>query len=779
MAGLFSGAMSQQLPGKVFDSASRQPLPYVTVLVMKSDRKPVKSMVTDSLGNFSVSVDTGKYFLLYTCAGFHPYTSNEIVVSAQQPNELLPVYLRRDTSQLKAVTVYGRRPIIEPSADGFVYNAENDATIAAGSAVDVLRKIPMLTVSPEGSPVIRGSTNVRVFIDNRPSSVYATTVAEALQLLPSDEIARVEIITHPSSKYDAEGTDAVINIITKKRRYDGYNGSIRSNLGNWAQDVTGTFKLRSGYWVLNTEAGAYRSDYEAGNEMVRSAGKNLTANRFQQQREWESHQHTESFGVYLTRIIDSLNTLNFGYRFRNATSREDQLQHTQVYAADTISNAFTREIPSSYYNLVHTYSGSYTGQSRNKKNEFNFLATYFDHNGGDEYDLRQRRNEAVDYREKSEGRAGNRELTLQGDYTYHFSKLSKIETGVKGTWRNTRSDNNIDIYNFSQDKFHRDIIRTNTFNYQRDVYAAYLLYNQSFKKWQLRAGGRFEETRLFARFKDTSLQLPHLSNLLPNLLARYTVDEKKSLAYSYNSQIVRPFSHFLNPNINYADSFNIAYGNPGLLPEIWHNHTLDYNINNRSLFFGVSLQYKRGRKIMEEVRRLRPDNVTETTWANSGKGTTWALSTSMRYNSNNKLNIGGNFNLQHITRTSPALNLETRGLVADISLNGSYRFKKGYTLESYFYYTTGGVNLQYTRTDYLFYNLLLTKSLLNNKLFITFRMDGFLDPWFYRTNTINTDALYQATTFRSINRYFRLAMSWRFGKLDLRTPVTPATQNND
>lgn len=743
---------------------------------MKTDGSPVRTVLSDSAGGFKIAIDTGKYFLLYTCAGYYPFQSGEINISGLQ--ELAAAYLRRDSGQLAAVTVYGRRPVIEPLADGFVYNAENDVAIAAGSAVDVLRKIPMVMMTPDGAPSIRGSTNVRVFIDNKPSTVMASSVAEALQQVPSEEIAKVEIITHPSSRYDAEGTDAVINIITKKRRYDGYNGNLRTIIGNWNQELTGTLKWRTGYWILNFDGGLYHSRYEQGTELFRSANKFETANRVQQVGEFIGKRNIELASLNVTRILDSLNTLNFTARIRAMEGRDDAVQHSYVYSADTISDQFVRRIPTTYGNTVVTYTGGYNGQSRDKKKDYNFLAVYFRHKGDDAYNLQQLREEVVDYREKSDATTENREFAIQGDFVQNFTRLSKFETGLKGTWRTTLTENNFDIYNRFQDKFQRDEHRSNTFTLRRGVYAAYASYSQTIKKLQSRVGLRFEQTDTYTRFKDTEVSIPDFSNLLPNILFKYSFNDQHSLAYTYTSRISRPYVFYLNPNINYIDSLNIMFGNPELEPEATHQHVLDYNFNKRSLFAGLALMYARTRRAIDEIRRLRPDGVTETTWLNIGHYTQWSLSGTMRYNKS-KLSVGTTLTLQHVTRTSPALNLTGSGFLGQISVNGSYRFNKGYTLESYIYYESRSINLQQTRTDYLFYNLLLTKKLLNDKLLITARADGFLAPWWNRTTVINTSTLYSATTYRSINRYLRLAISWKFGKQDLRTPVTRNVESGD
>jgi hypothetical protein len=778
---LSTGGLAQNPPakmyaGKIFDSAGRQPLPFVTIHVMKPDGKPVKTVLSDTTGSFAVSLDTGKYFLLYTCAGYKSFRSAEIIVT--DALQIADAFLVRDVGQLAAVTVMGRRPVLEPSTDGFVYNAEHDVAIAAGSAVDVLRKLPMVSIGPDGSPTIRGSNNIRVFIDNKPSSVYASSVADALLQVPSEEIARVEVITHPSAKYDAEGTDAVINIITKKNRYNGFNGMVRGFLGDWQRDANITLKLRRGYWITNLDAGLSHNDNESGAELWRSASKQETANRLQQQRESNSKQHAEYASLNFIRIIDTLQTLSFSYRFRNMGFFNNIDQHTQLYAADTIQTAFTRYTPSTVTNRVHTFTAGYNGQSRDKRKEFNFLAAGFMHSGDDGYDLVQTRQEAVDYRERNYSQTKNRDLMLQADLTQKISHNGKFETGIKTSWRTTTSESIVDIYNTSFDKYVKDDIRSNLFNYRNGIYAAYATYGLTIKSWQLRGGLRYEKTIMDASFKDTSLRIPDFNNLLPNLLVKKSLNDRTALTYSYTSRIIRPYIFFMNPNINYADSLNITYGNPNLLPEIVQNHTLEFSYNKRSIFTSISLLYSHRRRGIEDWRILRPDNIVENTFRNIGQASTWGLSTSFRYNSNT-FSAGTTVLLRYFTLSSAALNLTTSGMAAQIDFNATYRLKKGFSLESFVYIESRGITLQQTRSYYLFYNLLVSKKLLKDKLNITLRMDGLLDRWFYRVNEVNTPTLFQSNNTRSINRYLRIAFSWKFGKPDIRTPVSRTIENND
>src|SRR6185503_16440803 len=182
-----------------------------------------------------------KHLLLYSC--FIGLAGSSLA-QTNPPDTVTGPSRLRDTSVLGAVTVYGRKAPVKPTLDGFIYQAENDIAIAAGSAVDVLRRIPLVTIGMDGSPRIQGSNNIRVYIDNKPSDMYAASVADALRQIAAEDIASVEVITQPSARFDAEGTDAVINIITKKNRYNGMAGRLNVALGNTNQQGGASVKWR-------------------------------------------------------------------------------------------------------------------------------------------------------------------------------------------------------------------------------------------------------------------------------------------------------------------------------------------------------------------------------------------------------------------------------------------------------------------------------------------------------------------------------------------------------
>ena len=222
-----------------------------------------KRTISDSLGYYRIdNISKGAYFIKYSIVGYIVQYSSALFINDSSTIRLPDLLIRHDPTQLKAVTVYGRRPVIENKNDGIIYNAANDIAIAGGSASDLLKRIPMINVDQNGNPSIAGKTSIRVFIDNKPSDIYGSSVADALKTIPAEQIDKIEVITSPSAKYEAEGADAIINIITKKSRYNGSNGTVRTLVRNFNRDFNADIKVRRNSFSYSLDIGAYFNNFK-------------------------------------------------------------------------------------------------------------------------------------------------------------------------------------------------------------------------------------------------------------------------------------------------------------------------------------------------------------------------------------------------------------------------------------------------------------------------------------------------------------------------------------
>src|SRR5688572_5849130 len=248
------GAFAQEkgnarIYGSVVDAETNQPVEYANVaLVDPNTQKPIDGAVCDDKGKFEIlKVGTGTYSISISFIGYETQTIGQITVEEKRDDVALgTIKLASSTKILSEVVVEGQKQLIEERVDRTIYNAENDISSKGGDATDVLKKVPMLSVDLDGNVTLRGSQNIMVLINNKPSTIMASSVADALKQIPADEIKSVEVITSPSAKYDAEGTGGIINIITKKNTLEGATLNINTGIGNRGSNLGLNGNYRTG-----------------------------------------------------------------------------------------------------------------------------------------------------------------------------------------------------------------------------------------------------------------------------------------------------------------------------------------------------------------------------------------------------------------------------------------------------------------------------------------------------------------------------------------------------
>ncbi|WP_082893390.1 TonB-dependent receptor [Rufibacter ruber] len=334
-AGTASVKGNGKVTGTVTDSVSNKPVEFATIsLISTATGKPVDGTVTDERGRFTLNkVDNGTYTLSVSFIGYETYTKPAFTVSEkEQEVELGRIVLRPVNNKLQEVTVVGEKPLVEDKVDRMVYNAEQDITNIGGNASDVLKKVPSLTVDLDGNVQLRGSSNVRVLINNKPSSIMANSVADALRQIPSDMIKSVEVITSPSAKYDAEGTAGIINIITKKNTLYGVNGSVSTSVGNRNANGNANVNVRRGKIGFNANLGTHQS-YNNKNESELERIVGLTAeDEFSSKLEQSGVSRRRGGGIFgqlgFDADLDSSNSINAGVNIYRGAFRSRGTQNS-------------------------------------------------------------------------------------------------------------------------------------------------------------------------------------------------------------------------------------------------------------------------------------------------------------------------------------------------------------------------------------------------------------------------------------------------------------------
>lgn len=670
----------------------------------------------------------------------------------QKPDSLKIDSLKKGQAiQLQAVTIRGQRPVIERRVDGIVFNVESLPPVAGADASDILRKVPMVSVDGNGNLLVKGNGNVKVLIDGKPSEIYAPSVADALRAIRGAQIAKVEVITEPSAKYDAQGSDAVVNIITKKIKQNSSNGNIGGMLGNRSENIQGDVHHQQGPWQVHGDA--FWQGYRNRNGSVLL--RNSAMSSLRQETETRQTGHNVFAGMNLVYNLDSLNILYAGLRFRS----DGNTTHSIADAYDT-AFLFQRKMETPVGETGYTYNIGFNGQSRDKKDDYALLGTYADQLANTSYTLQQNVADDNLYQEAFAGRAITRDFTLQADYTHSFAMASKWESGAKLTTKEAQNNS----------QYTPDADRSASFNYHNTIFAAYVNLVHHVGRWGFSSGLRYEKTRLDATFKNRIGAKQSFANWVPQVLVQFELDQISSLKLSYAQKIVRPFVSYLDPTVNTSDSLTVQRGNPDLTPEITRHYQFSYTVNDEKFFRDVTLFFYDNHNTIENIRTPLDDGRFESTWRNIGTNQRLGVSVAFNWKPVPAFMLGGTLTGQYTHLTSAVLGIVHNGFMRQLSLNASYKMPKGYSLDAYGYFDADALTLQGYRKGWQFYNMTLNKKFKNDRLNLSLRAETMFTRYFYVDEFIATVDYTQRQTTRYQNQNIRLIFTYKLGKAEIKAP---------
>jgi outer membrane receptor protein involved in Fe transport len=770
---------SGKISGTVKDQESGQPIEYATVALNDPQTgSPVDGTVCDEKGRFTISrIADGKYDLVISFIGYEPH---QIPVEIRNGNniDVGDVRLSVKAEVLEAVTVEGQKVLIEERVDRTIYNAENDATTRGGDATDVLKRVPMLSVDLDGNVSLRGNSNIRVLINNRPSTIAASSIADALKAIPAEDIKSVEVITSPSAKYDAEGSSGIINIITKKNVLQGAVLNINSGFGNRGSNLGLNGSLRKGKVGINL-GGFGRAGYN-----VKGSFRNEQYTTTPEDNEMLTTQSADTksdflFGRYTLGLDYDINknnyitsSIQFGIRDRNAD--QDNLL-TQSFMDDVLlseSLRFVNTVDKS--NMIDVNIG-YTHLYDKPQREFSVLGQFSRDNRTNNFinNILDLSDGAIVERFKNDNKSFNEEITLQADYQSPMGTNQMLEFGAKTIMRNVSSDYKYYTAAGSDGPFvpSEDENLTNVFNYQQNIAAAYLSYTFNFlDNYSLKAGGRYEYTTIDANFQDEQkVEIPSYNVFVPSVNFSRKLKNGNMVKLSYNRRIQRPSIRFLNPNIEASNPLNITVGNPELDPEYTNNYELSYSTFVKGSMLNFSAFYRNTNNAIQSVREVVGDNVILTTYQNIGHENAYGLSLFANVNFGGKLSLNGGTDVYYAVLDNnvpdPLYNASNEGWVASYRLFGNYNFAKNWGFQFFGFYRGNSVQLQGTQGGFGIYNLAIKRDFADSRGSIGFGAENFFTPEFKMKSELVSPVLRQNSVNTMRNMGFRINFSYRIGKL--------------
>ncbi len=560
--------------GKVVDKTTNIPLEYATVSFMEPGQQdPIYGGITNENGQFSIDVESGTYTIKIEFIGYKPFLLQNKKI--EKHLDLETIYLIEDIQSLDNVIVEGEKRLVVTKLDKKIYNVDKDLTTRGANALQVLNNVPSLSVSVNGGVVLRGNSNVRVLLNGKPSGLIGISTTKGLERLPSNTIESIEVITNPSARYDAEGASGIINIILKKGKALGVNGSVQTVLGipeNYG--VTGSLNYRTENFNIFTNV-ALGYSKRPGNRLLNTTyfddstgGISEVLNQKQRVKRggpeyifvigadyYFNHKNTLTFmGLYAREDNNNNGSVTF-----NTFNTDNQLISTRLRGEKEKEDDKSDE-----YTL--TYKAVFD------EDEEHSLTIEAKYNSNTEIESAAFKDtwEFGDFQEAQDRTATNekqKNLLLQVDYIFPFSKSGQFEAGCRSNLRRIKYNSTVEEFNNISDIWELNTNLSNRMDYSENIHAFYSQYTNTFGKFKLLAGLRLELTHIdITQFTSNISFGKNYGNVFPSFHLGYELTENSEFKTSYGRRVQRPDFRALNPFSGFSDNLNLYSGNPDLNP---------------------------------------------------------------------------------------------------------------------------------------------------------------------------------------------------------------------
>lgn len=820
-----SGMNGGRFYGKVVDARTNRPVEAATVQLSQIKRdaatgetneQVVALVITGKNGDFSIDriPVTGKYTLMITAVGYGP-EMDEVSFNFSPGGDMSQMMsafdkdlgnYRLDVSaeQLEGVVVTANKSMLQMNIDRKVFNVDKDISAAGGTAIDVMKNVPSVSVDIDGNVALRNKAP-QLLVDGRPTTL-------TLEQIPAEEIESIEIITNPSAKFDASGGGAgILNIVLKKNRKAGYNGNVRANVDSKSSyGVGGDFNVKQGKvnFFANGMFNRRKSDGES-NTLRTDKVNDLTA-RFDQSGKNKNEGHFAFGRAGIDILADNRNTFSVSGMLVDGNFKNNGLM--DIIRDTTLGAYFAEETGVIKTNSDHSFrsTGGTFGYKHNfakpnksitadvnynvgKSNGSSLINTdYFTGAGVLKSNSLQR----------SQNTGNTKNLVAQTDYTNPINENIKIEAGLRAGIRDFRSDNE----NFIYDQNIKDYVSLPSlnskykFNYQ--VYAGYLTYSQKIDNFSYQLGGRLESSFYTGELIDSNQTFSNKYpfSFFPSVFLSQKLNDKQDLQLNYSRKINRPNFYQLIPYYDFTDSLNISKGNPSLRPEFTHLVELSYQYNMRNGNNILTTLYYRNTNDLITRYTYRdvspnvaiPDSIFISSFTNASSSSAYGLEITAMNRLAKWWNLTTNVNMYNSSIDGSNLNtgLTNNQLSWFGKINSTFTLPHSFTIQLTGDYTSktilpparggGGGGMMWggpmsTANGYSDptwgIDISVKKDLFKDRsASITLSMNDVFATRVYRTHSRadfskNVYSVQDNERFRN-PQVVRLALNWRFGKFD-------------
>ena len=771
------------ISGKVIDALSKQPLEYATIVIKNTETQKISGGITDAKGIFSVKTPAGFYEISVEFISFKSkkYPKQNITKDL----DLGTITLSEDSKSLDEVVIIAEKTTVDIRLDKKVFNIGKDLSIRGGNASDVLGNVPSVQVDVEGTVSLRGNENVTILIDGRPSALVGLNGAEALRQIPAEAIEKVEVITSPSARYDAEGTAGILNIILRKNKLTGFNGSLQLDLG-YPERLGTAFNAnwRTKKWNLFTNTG-FRYNETPGNALSESnfLSSNAQNALVVEQRNFGRLGRSifTSFGAeyYLSQNSSIIGNIVFN------GGNDDDVNTNDIDRFDANGNineaTFRTEAEGEDENrLQYTLDYVNTFDGKGKKLSINLqYSTEMEDILNNITEIDTQSNILNDLEQVIEEQNEDRAL-LQIDYVHPVGENIQYEAGYRGNYR--------DIFNsfylaerqvFPDGPLVPDAGLNNSFNYEEFVNAAYFQYGQKFNKISFLGGLRYEYTTTeIVQQTSTTSSKRNYGNLFPTVNLGYEFRDGENMTIGYNRRIRRPRGRNLNPFPSRSSEANIYTGNVNLNPVITDAFDIGYLKRWDKFTLSTSLYYNisndNWERIQEDTGDVTDngDPITRRFPINLSTQERLGLEFTLNYRPFKIWNINSDFNLFRVTTdgdyTNPTTNVtqsfDFENTAFFIRLNQKITLPGKTDLQINTNYRGPSQNAQTKSQGVFSMNIAASKDLFNEKASISLNFSDVFNSRISRITTNIPGFLDQYSEFQWREPQFRVSFVYRFNQ---------------
>ena len=781
---------SYSVKGVLVDSLSNEGEPYATIRISLSESptKPVRLAVTSDNGKFNEKLTSpGRYIISFSSVGKNTVQRDFTLSEQVKAVDLGRILMSEATEMLKGVEVVAQKPLVKAEMDKVTYSMEDDPDAKTNSTLEMLRKVPLVTVDGEDNIKVNGSSNFKVHVNGKPNSMMSNNPKEVLKSLPANSVKSIEVITDPGAKYDAEGIGGILNIITiTGSSMQGYTVSLNAGVNNQGYNAgaygtvqVGKLTVTGNYSYNHNDSPGYQST---------NTREDFTSDSYKYLSQEGSGKNKGNFnfgsmeGSY---EIDTLNLVTFsmqmyGGKYKGWGSSQTRMLnslHEHAYSYNTI-NRNENEWSSIGANFDYqrsfkkkgeylTFSYRYNGSPDNSEayTEYEDIRDY-------PYDLR---NQHFDNDARTD------EHTFQLDYTNPISDMHNIDFGAKYIMRNNKSESQ--YFKEYNGEYQVDKDLTDNFKQTQNILAAYGDYKLKWKKMGAKVGVRYEHTFMDVEYD----KMPEknfnagFDDIVPSMMFSYQLGQTKTLRATYNMRISRPGIWYLNPFRNTSNPTSISYGNPDLETEKSHSLGLAFSSFSAKFNVNANFNYMFVNNGIQNYSFMN-NGVMESTYGNIGHTQQTSLSLWMNWNpgSKTRLSINASGSYVDLKSDEPFLRQSNSGFNGNLFLNAQQTLPWDLRFSLYGGGSTPYISLQGKGSSYSYYGFSLSRSFLKEKrLSVSINTSNLFHKYLTFKNETVTDTFRSWSESKQQQRSYGLNISWRFGELKTQVKRTARSITND